>query len=115
MREPVVPLAVRGRNGLTVEVEATVDTGFTSFLTLPRALIEEMALSHLMSQKIRLADGSITSTDVFSANVDWHGELRMIEVQSADTTPLLGAALLNGSLLTVEYSPDGIVQIEAID
>ena len=42
--EAVVSLSLQGAEGRTQEIEAVVDTGYTGFLTLPHALVDELGL-----------------------------------------------------------------------
>src|SRR5262245_56398385 len=72
-----------------------IDTGFTAFLTLPAALIETLALPWLCSQPGILADGSIDLFDVYVAVVLWDGQVRTVEVEGAESEPLVGMSLLD--------------------
>lgn len=62
-----------------------------------------------------LADGSETFFDVHEATVDWDGKLRRISVDVADTSPLLGMAMLWGFSLSVIAIEGGEVIIEALE
>lgn len=112
--EPLFKIAVCDVGGQRHDVEAVIDTGFNGFLTLPTALIAALGLPWLCRQQGQLADGSILTFDVYVATVDWHGQSLSIEVEAADTQPLLGTALLHGSELRVEVRPNGSVTIVPI-
>lgn len=55
--EPVVPLALRGSTGQTLEVEAVVDTGYNGLLTLPPPVVTALGLPHRGYGEASLADG----------------------------------------------------------
>lgn len=97
--------------GQAHEVETVIDTGFNGFLTLPPAIIAALGLPWLCRQQGELADGSIQTFDVYVATVDWHGQSRSVEVEAADSQPLLGTALLQGPELRVQVKPGGTVTI----
>jgi clan AA aspartic protease len=109
--EPLFRLTVRDPGGQPHDVEAVIDTGFNGFLTLPPALIAALGLPWLCRQEGQLADGSLQAFDVYVATVDWHGQLRSVEVEAADAQPLLGMALLHGSGLRIQVEPGGAVTI----
>lgn len=113
-REAIIRLAVAGPSGQQYDIEAIVDTGFTGFLTVPPARIATLNLSWLSRQPGVLADGSIDAFDVFVASVMWDGRLRTVEVESADTEPLVGMSLLDRHSLHIDVVRGGIVNISAI-
>lgn len=60
-----------------------------------------------------LADGSKVSFDTYEATVQWDGQPRSVEVDEADTTPLVGMLLLDGHELSIQVYNGGGVRIEA--
>ena len=113
--EPRVSISVAGHDGECKEVEPVIDTGFSSWLTLPGDLIQELRLTAYGNRPIRLADASVVYTQTFSALVQWQGHLRPIIVHQADgELPLLGTALLENYRLTVDMREDGLVTIGPI-
>jgi clan AA aspartic protease len=109
-----IRLRVIGSQSQEQEVEAIIDTGFTDYLTLPRALIRTLALPTRGSQRARLADGSVVHLDLFRATVLWDGQTRAVLVHAAETDPLVGMSLLYGSRFTAEVVDGGPVTIEAL-
>jgi predicted aspartyl protease len=61
-----------------------------------------------------LGDGSETLFDIHDANVIWDGQFREIEINSADTEPLLGMSMLRGYRLEVDTIQGGLVTIKAL-
>ena len=52
--------------------------------------------------------------DTYGGLVTWDGSLRPIEVDSADSEPLVGTALLSGYELTIQVVAGGTVTITAL-
>ena len=111
--EAALILSIQGREGQAREIEAVVDTGYNGFLTLPPVLMGELDLPFVTSGEATLADGSTVSFDIHMVTVDWDGQARHVEVDAAETTPLVGMQLLAGHDLRVEVEHGGRVVIEA--
>ena len=111
--EAVIPLAVQGPTGQERAIEAIVDTGFTGFLTLPSTLVTELELTYWSIGRATLADGSEATFPSYGATVLWDGRPLPIEADEANTTPLVGMALLDGCDLSVEVVDGGHVAIRS--
>ena len=112
--EATIRILVRGTHGQLQEIEAVIDTGFSGFLTLPSSLAESLDLPwHGRSQGV-LADGSVHLFEVFGATVVWDDEDRFVEVDAADSEPLVGMALMHGYELRILAVPGGRVSLEAL-
>jgi predicted aspartyl protease len=94
--EAVVSIAVRG-GGKIKSVDAVIDTGFNGFLSLPIAIIMELGLPWN-----------------YHAEVIWNGQYREIEINAAETEPLLGMRMLKGYRLQVDAIEGGLVTIEML-
>ena len=112
--EAVITLSVQGPEGQAQEVDAVVDTGFTGFLTLPPALVTELALPFETTGHATLADGSEVSFDTYRVTVLWEGQPRYVLADAADTTPLVGMLFLDMHYLSIQVRNGGRVLIEAI-
>lgn len=110
-REPIIRFVAVGSNGQEQEIEAIIDTGFTGFLTLPFSLIVALGLSWLCRQPGILADGRVEFFDVFVATVIWDGQPRTVEVEAANTEPLVGMSLLDRHSLRIDVFPGGVVTV----
>ena len=110
--EPVVPLALRGATGRTLEVEAVIDTGYNGLLTLPSSVVAELGLPHRGYGEASLGDGSVVSFDIYGVTVLWNGQPRQIEADQSDTTPLVGMLLLDRHNLNIEVERGGRVLIQ---
>ena len=86
--EPVVLLTLQGPSGQASDIEATIDTGFTGFLTVPPALAAELGLALEGTSRATLAD-------------------------AADTTPLVGMRMLDRHNLNIDVEDGGLVVIQA--
>ena len=113
-REAIIQLVVTGPSGQQQDTEAIIDTGFTGFLTLPPARVTALGLPWLSRQPGILADGSVDIFDVYVATVMWDGLPRTVEVEAADTEPLVGMSLLDRHSLRIDVLRDGIVTVSAL-
>jgi clan AA aspartic protease len=111
--EAVISVAVRG-GGKIKPVDAVIDTGFNGFLSLPTESIIELGLPWNYRDRATLGDGSETLFDVYNAEVIWNGQYREIEVNAAETEPLLGMRMLKGDRLQVDTIEGGLVTIEML-
>lgn len=112
--EATIRLTIMGPAGQPHEIEAIIDTGFTGFLTLPPTLVSTLGLPWLCRQPGILADGSVEVFDVYTATVLWDGRSRSVEVEAADTDPLVGMSLLGRHSLQIDILPGGRVTISAV-
>jgi clan AA aspartic protease len=113
-REATIRLAISGSGGQQQEIEAIIDTGFTGYLTLPPILVQALGLAWLCRQPGILADGSVEVFDVYIATVLWDGQPRTVEVEAADTEPLVGMSLLDRHSLRIDVLTGGVVTITAL-
>lgn len=91
-----------------------IDTGFSGFLTLPPRLVTTLGLAWLCRQPGILADGRVEYFDVYVATVIWDGQPRTVEVEAADTEPLVGMSLLEHHALQIDVLNGGSVTITAL-
>jgi clan AA aspartic protease len=111
--EAVISLVIK-HNSKLKSINAVIDTGFTGFLSLPQSIIDELELPWSYSDFATLGDGSETLFDIHEASVIWDGQFREIEVNSADTEPLLGMSMLRGYRLEMDTIQGGLVTIKAL-
>jgi clan AA aspartic protease len=111
--EAVISVVV-SHNGKLKSINAVIDTGFTGFLSLPSVVIADLELPWSYRDRATLGDGSETLFDIHEASVIWDGQFREIEINSADTEPLLGMSMLRGYRLQVDNVQGGLVAIEAL-
>ena len=111
-RDPTNRITVRGTEAR--RLRAIIDTGFDGWLSLPPALIAELELPWRRRGLALLADGSECVFDIYQATVVWDRRRRSIPIDGADTTPLVGTALLEGSELKVQVRAGGMVTIKPL-
>jgi len=107
-------LTLRGPSGVIREVDAIVDTGFSGYLTIPPDLASALALPQQGIGESLLADGSITRFPYFASEVIWNDRYVAIEIDAAETTPLVGMRLLHGYRLCADVYDGGRLTIERL-
>jgi clan AA aspartic protease len=107
-------LKVKGSRRREQEVEAVIDTGYTSSLCLPPALVGALGLLWRTTQRAILADGSEVVVDVYQAKVVWDGKERRILVDEVDAGSLGGMRLLRGYELKMQIRSRGKVTIKRL-
>jgi clan AA aspartic protease len=112
--EAVLSLRVRGPSGAEATVDAVIDTGSTSALTLTPATIAILGLTFQAHQQVLLADGTLRTVGTFDGEVEWDGSWRAVLVTEVDSAPLLGTRLLIGHEVFIEFNPGGVVEIRAL-
>jgi clan AA aspartic protease len=113
-REAVVRLVVFGTKRRRRTLNAIIDSGFSGDLTLPSKIITSLGFRWLGREAGVLADGSTNLFDVYSGEVIWDGQRRRIEIEEADTDPLVGMQLLDGHLLQIAVVSGGTVTISPL-
>jgi clan AA aspartic protease len=112
--EAIIRLDIRGPGGQKQNIEAVIDTGFTGSLSLPPAVIGELALRWRQRGTALLADGREAHFDIYEATVVWERHARRINVYAADAAPLVGMALLRGYELKMQVRTGGKVTIKSL-
>ena len=112
--EPILNVTIHGPTGISRTISALIDTGFGGELTLPISVIRVLALPLSGRIASSLADGTLKLFDVYQAQIEWDGSLRLIDIQVSGAQPLLGTQLLSGYDLSVRIAVGGPVSIAAI-
>jgi clan AA aspartic protease len=113
-REALIPVSVQDATGQGHTMDAVIDTGYTGDLTLPPALIAALGLPWRGYASAVLGDGSVQQVAVYAATVIWDGQARVVEIDAADTDPLVGMGLLYGYEVRMQAVDGGAVTIEAL-
>ena len=113
--EAVITLALRGQVGQAREIEVVIDTGYNGFLSLPPALVAELAFPVLGPSQATLANGNgvVETFYVHDATVIWDGRPRDIEVDAVGPVSLAGMLILDGHDLNIQVRNGGRVVIRA--
>lgn len=82
-------------------------------MSLPNDIITELDLPWSYCDRGTLGDGSEVLFDICDAVAIWDGKSKEIEVNSAETYPLIGMSLLRGYRLQVDAIESGLVVITA--
>ena len=106
-----IPIAIAGPDRVFRTVEADVDTGFTGWLTLPTAIIQDLGLVSHGRRLTVMANNEARRSYLYRVLLAWHGVLRWTTVIQSEDQPLIGMALLSDCRLTVDAWEGGPVVI----
>ena len=106
-----ISIALAGPDRVFRTVEADVDTGFTGWLTLPTAIIQELGLVSHGRRLTVMANNEARRSYLYRVLLAWHGVLRWTTAIQSEGSPLVGMALLSGCRLTVDAWDGGPVVI----
>lgn len=95
-----------------LEVECTVDTGFTGALVLPSEVVLQLGLPVISHEIFAMVGDLEDSADVVLAQIEWLGEVRRVDVIVTDDY-LIGTELLAGTRLTIDYVA-GTIKIDKL-
>ncbi|MBC7825463.1 MAG: clan AA aspartic protease [Candidatus Parcubacteria bacterium] len=112
--EAIIKVAVGRIGSPKVTVDAVIDTGFTSFLSLPLSMITDLGLPWHYRDVGTLGDGSEVVFEIYKATVIWDGQNQIVDVAASEADPLVGMGLLYGFKLQIEAVEGGLVTIEAL-
>jgi clan AA aspartic protease len=112
--EAIIKVAVGRIGSPKITVDAVIDTGFTSFLSLPLSVILDLDLPWHYRDVGVLGDGSEVIFEIYKASVIWDGQNQIIDVAASEADPLVGMSLLYGFKLQIEAVEGGTVTIEAL-
>lgn len=109
-----ISLIVRLPERSDVEIECVVDTGFEGFVTLPLAVVAELALPYIARIDANLADNSDVAVNAYLATILWNGVDRDIAVLGMGRRPLIGTALLEDCHLSIDFCDGCMVLVDDI-
>jgi len=109
--EAVLELKFQDKNGQEQLIEVIIDTGFNGYLTLPSKIIEQLNSSYLGQIRSTLADGNSGIFDIYQVALQWDNQLKQVEVDVMECTPLIGMALLKNYQLQLSVVVGGEVLI----
>jgi clan AA aspartic protease len=112
--EAIIKVAVGRIGSPKITIDAVIDTGFTSFLSLPLSIITSLDLPWHYRDVGTLGDGSEVVFEIYKAAVIWDGQKQIVDVAASEADPLVGMGLLYGFKLQIEAVEGGIVTIEAL-
>lgn len=112
--EAIIKVAVGHIGSSKITVDAVIDTGFTSFLSLPLSIITNLGLPWHYRDIGTLGDGSEVVFEIYKASVIWDGIEQIVDVAASDANPLVGMGLLYGFKIQIEAVEGGRITIEAL-
>lgn len=113
-REAMIRIQVEGARGKRRVITGIIDTGFDGSLTLPLKTIRQLKLQRIGQRQCELADGSVINIDFFAARIAWNRRMLAVEVNEAQTFPLIGMELLDGQELNIRVRPNDAVTIRPL-
>ncbi len=109
-RRAHITLPIRGAGG-NGNVEFTIDTGFTAYMTLPPAACIALKLPFLGSDTTFLADGTPRRLEYYQLIVNWDNEEREVDIIALESDPLIGMTMLEGYDVCLAVEENGTVHI----
>jgi clan AA aspartic protease len=109
--EAIVRLTLIGVGHREEEIDASIDTAFTGHLTLPSALLAGLGWPFSHEEEVELGDASDAIMRLYRGIVIWDGNPRLVSVAATESMPLIGTAMLSGSMLRIEFKPGGQVSV----
>lgn len=109
---PSIPLTLLSDSGYRREIQAVLDTGFNSELTVPSRLIGEFGMKPLGNVRMFLGDGSEHLCPTYEATIEWDGLPMVVVAEACDLAPMVGMSLLRGYRVIMDVEPDGELTIE---
>jgi clan AA aspartic protease len=109
--EAVISLSVVKTNNEICEIKTVIDTGYSGYLSLSFKLISELNLNRIGKAQLTLADGTVISSNVYEATILWEGQPRIIQVDSFESSILVGMSLLKNCDFTMRVAVDCPVTI----
>ena len=106
VREPI--LTIRLADDMTVE--CVVDIGFSGALMLPREIIDRSSVPIIGKETFQLVSGRFIVAGLALVEIDWLGQRRIARAVISDgVDALIGAELLDGNRLVVDYIRDQVM------
>lgn len=112
--EPKLRLQLIGPHGEFVEVDAIIDSGFNSFLSISQELADQLQLVPDFQGIVLLADGSRRVVGKYYVQIVWDSTFREILATVASNEVLIGSQLLSGYELRVSFVSGGVVQLSPL-
>lgn len=113
--EATIRLVITDGNVQRKVIDAVIDTGFTGFLSLPLSVLKMLGLELYRREEGTLGDGSLRIFDVYRGFVIWDGDVRRIDINGSETTPLVGMSLLYGYRMQLDTIEGGTVTIQSLN
>jgi clan AA aspartic protease len=112
--EAMIKVAVGHTDAPKIIIDAVIDTGFTSFLSLPLTTIAALELPWSGLDFGTLGDGREVMFEMYTASVIWDGQVRIVDVVASEADPLIGMSLLYGYDLRIATIEGGTITIQAL-
>jgi clan AA aspartic protease len=109
--EAIIPIKIYDVNRQIVDLDATVDTGFSGYLTLPTATIRQLQLTYDRTETYTLGDNNDVDFDLYRGMLFWDGQDRNVFVLSTESEPLIGMSSLHGYTLFIDVVDGGAIRI----
>jgi clan AA aspartic protease len=110
----IVPVVFRLPSQPDFSLDFVIDTGFNDHLTLPPQAVSAMNLPLYSTTSARLADGREALLSIHLATIVWDNIEKLVPVLASGYKPLLGAALMAGYHLAIDFQDNGLVCLKKL-
>jgi clan AA aspartic protease len=108
-QSPYVEVMVLGNQSQAVTI-ALLDTGFNSHLCLPIEIGVMLGLELRNVVEMELADGTSNLEPVYTGQVNWNGELRIVDVTlTFSDEALIGTRLLEDKSVNLDFRTGEVI------
>lgn len=112
--DATIRIRLRGPTGITLEIDAVIDTGFSDYLAVPADLLEKLEAPVIHEVQYRMADGSRITSPVCFVELEWHGQWQDVLAAQFSAAGLLGMLTLRGSAVHIDVVHGGAVRIDRL-
>ncbi len=112
---PRIRLTLVGMHGHEEEIELGIDTGFNGDLSVGIDRVQSLGWIFREHDNMTLGDGSQVLAPFYRGIVTWRGNPRLVSAVALESEPKIGAGLLLGNELNIQFKPGGSVSISPLE
>ena len=112
---PKVNFDIGGGNGEVRSFSGTLDTGFTGWVALPEAVIDDLSLRFSHDDVLTLADNRTVQAPLYIGEVFLADRWQRVFVVQIGSTALIGTGVVSNGRVVIDMIPDDDIDYVAHD